>query len=48
LAIARTTLAAARAAYERWAALGDADLPVYLDAALAALATGFADVKSVV
>jgi mycofactocin system transcriptional regulator len=44
LAIARTTLAAARAAFERWAALGDADLPVYLDAALAALGTGFANV----
>jgi mycofactocin system transcriptional regulator len=41
LAIARTTLAAARAAFERWAVLGDADLPVYLDAALAALAAGF-------
>jgi len=43
LAIARTTLAAARAAFDRWAALGDADLPVYLDAALAALASGFAE-----
>jgi mycofactocin system transcriptional regulator len=43
LAIARTTLAAARAAFDRWAALGDADLPVYLDAALAALGTGFAE-----
>jgi mycofactocin system transcriptional regulator len=44
LAIARTTLAAARAAFERWAALGDADLPVYLDAALTALAEGFGSV----
>ncbi|HZE66431.1 MAG TPA: mycofactocin system transcriptional regulator [Sporichthyaceae bacterium] len=45
LAIARTTLAAARAAFERWAVLADADLPVYLDAALAALADGFANVS---
>jgi mycofactocin system transcriptional regulator len=44
LAIARTTLAAARAAFDRWATLGDADLPVYLDAALAALGAGFANV----
>ncbi|MCU1659209.1 MAG: putative transcriptional regulator [Pseudonocardiales bacterium] len=42
LAIGRTTMAAARAAYDRWVARADADLPVYLDAALAALATGFA------
>lgn len=40
-AIAHTTLAAARAAFERWAARADADLTVYLDAALAALAAGF-------
>lgn len=42
LAIGRTTLAACRAAYDRWCARGDADLTVYLDAALAALAAGFA------
>lgn len=41
LAIARATLAAARAAFDRWAARADADLTVYLDAALAALAAGF-------
>jgi hypothetical protein len=41
LAIGRTTLAACRAAFERWLARGDADLTVYLDAALAALAAGF-------
>ena len=43
LAVGRATLAACRAAYERWAARADADLSVYLDAALRALATGFAD-----
>ena len=37
----RATLAACRAAYERWAARADADLIVYLDAALRALAGGF-------
>jgi TetR/AcrR family transcriptional regulator, regulator of mycofactocin system len=42
LAIGRATLAACRAAYDRWCARGDADLTVYLGAALAALATGFA------
>ena len=40
-AIAHTTLAAARAAFDRWAARADADLTVYLDAALAALGAGF-------
>jgi mycofactocin system transcriptional regulator len=44
LAIARATLAVARAAFDRWAVLADADLPVYLDAALAALVRGFAEV----
>jgi mycofactocin system transcriptional regulator len=44
LAAGRTTLAACRAAYERWSARADADLTVYLDAALRALAAGFADV----
>ncbi|QXC63334.1 mycofactocin system transcriptional regulator [Aquihabitans sp. G128] len=43
LAIGRTTLAACRAAFDRWVAVGDADLTVYLDAALRALATGFVD-----
>jgi mycofactocin system transcriptional regulator len=41
LAVGRATLAACRAAYDRWSARADADLPVYLDAALAALAAGF-------
>jgi TetR/AcrR family transcriptional regulator, regulator of mycofactocin system len=41
LAIGRSTLAAARAAFDRWVARADADLTVYLDAALAALAAGF-------
>ena len=39
----RATLASCRAAYERWAARADADLTVYLDAALRALAAGFRD-----
>jgi mycofactocin system transcriptional regulator len=43
LAVGRATLAACRAAYERWTARADADLTVYLDAALCALAAGFAD-----
>jgi TetR/AcrR family transcriptional regulator, regulator of mycofactocin system len=42
LAIGRATLAACRAAYDRWAARADNDLTVYLDAALIALAAGFA------
>jgi TetR/AcrR family transcriptional regulator, regulator of mycofactocin system len=42
LAVGRATLAACRAAYDRWSARADADLTVYLDAALAALASGFA------
>jgi mycofactocin system transcriptional regulator len=37
----RATLAACRAAYERWAVRANADLTVYLDAALRALASGF-------
>ena len=41
LTVGRSTLAAARAAYDRWSARGDGDLTVYLDAALAALAAGF-------
>jgi TetR/AcrR family transcriptional regulator, regulator of mycofactocin system len=43
LAVGRATLAACRAAYDRWVARADANLTVYLDAALAALAAGFAD-----
>jgi mycofactocin system transcriptional regulator len=43
LAIGRAVLATCRAAYDRWSARADADLPAYLDTALAALAAGFAD-----
>ena len=43
LAVGRATLAACRAAYERWADQADADLTVYLDAALRALSAGFRD-----
>jgi mycofactocin system transcriptional regulator len=43
LAAGRATLAACRAAYERWAARADADLTLYLDAALRALSAGFDD-----
>jgi len=42
LAAGRATLAACRAAYDRWVVHADADLTVYLDAALRALAAGFA------
>lgn len=42
LAIGRATLAVCRAAYDRWSARADSDLTVYLDAALTALAAGFA------
>ncbi|MDQ2894983.1 MAG: mycofactocin system transcriptional regulator [Actinomycetota bacterium] len=41
MAIGRTTLAACRAAFDQWVANADADLTVYLDAALTALADGF-------
>lgn len=41
LAAGRATLATCRAAYDRWTARADADLTVYLDAALSALAAGF-------
>jgi TetR/AcrR family transcriptional regulator, regulator of mycofactocin system len=41
LAVGRATLAACRAAYDRWSARADAELTYYLDAALAALAAGF-------
>jgi mycofactocin system transcriptional regulator len=42
LAIGRATLAACRAAYDCWVVRADADLTVYLDAALGALTAGFA------
>ncbi|MEV6657918.1 mycofactocin system transcriptional regulator [Nocardia fluminea] len=42
LAIGRTTLAAARAAFDAWLERGDTDLTVYLDRALRALERGFA------
>jgi mycofactocin system transcriptional regulator len=42
LAIGRSVLATCRAAYDRWSARADADLPGYLDAALTALEAGFA------
>ncbi len=41
LAIGRATLAVCRSAYDRWAERADADLTVYLDQALSALAAGF-------
>ncbi|MGN2637430.1 mycofactocin system transcriptional regulator [Nocardia takedensis] len=41
LAVGRTTLAAARAAFDAWLTAADADLTVYLDRALAALERGF-------
>jgi hypothetical protein len=41
LAIGRATLAVCRAAYDRWIDRADADLTVYLDRALRALASGF-------
>jgi mycofactocin system transcriptional regulator len=41
LAIGRTTLAACRAAYDRWVTRADSDLTGYLDLALRALSTGF-------
>jgi TetR/AcrR family transcriptional regulator, regulator of mycofactocin system len=41
LAVGRATLAACRAAYDRWSARADADLTFYLDAALAAHAPGY-------
>ncbi|MGW5570633.1 mycofactocin system transcriptional regulator [Nocardia thailandica] len=43
LAVGRTTLAAARAAFDTWLTRGDADLTVYLDRALRALASGFGE-----
>ncbi len=45
LAVGRAVLAVCRAAYDRWSARADNDLTVYLDAALTALAAGFAPGK---
>lgn len=42
MAVGRTTLAAARAAFDAWLRQADADLTVYLDRALSALERGFA------
>jgi mycofactocin system transcriptional regulator len=42
LAVGHAVLAVCRAAYDRWSARADSDLTVYLDAALSALAAGFA------
>jgi TetR/AcrR family transcriptional regulator, regulator of mycofactocin system len=42
LTVGRAALAACRAAYDRWSARADDDLTIYLDAALTALAAGFA------
>jgi TetR/AcrR family transcriptional regulator, regulator of mycofactocin system len=46
LAVGRATLAVCRAAYDRWVDQADADLTVYLDQALRALAAGFAADRS--
>jgi mycofactocin system transcriptional regulator len=43
LAIGRCTLAACRAAFDEWVTRADRDLTVYLDEALRALGSGFAD-----
>jgi TetR/AcrR family transcriptional regulator, regulator of mycofactocin system len=45
MVIGRATLAACRAAYDQWVVNADADLTVYLDAALAVLAVGFDDTE---
>jgi TetR/AcrR family transcriptional regulator, regulator of mycofactocin system len=45
LAIGRATLAVCRSAYDRWAERADADLTVYLEQALRALAVGFDPAK---
>lgn len=41
LSVGRATLAVCRAAYDRWVARADADLTVYLEAAIAGLGAGF-------
>ena len=43
LAVGRAVLATCRAGFDRWAARADADLTVYLDAAIRALSAGFQD-----
>lgn len=43
LAVGRCTLAASRAAFDEWVTRADHDLTHYLDQALRALSTGFAD-----
>ena len=43
LAVGRAVLAVCRAGYDRWVARADAELTVYLDAAVRALAAGFRD-----
>jgi mycofactocin system transcriptional regulator len=43
LAVGRAVLASCRAGFDRWAERADADLTVYLDAAIRALAAGFRD-----
>jgi len=43
LAVGHATLATCRAAFERWTVNADADLTVYLEAALCALGDGFTD-----
>jgi TetR/AcrR family transcriptional regulator, regulator of mycofactocin system len=45
LAVGRATLAVCRSAYDRWVDRADADLTVYLDQALRALAVGFAEAQ---
>ncbi|MEV6276879.1 mycofactocin system transcriptional regulator [Nocardia sp. NPDC051832] len=46
LAVGRSTLATARAAFDAWVARADADLTVYLDQALSALQRGFSELPS--
>jgi mycofactocin system transcriptional regulator len=46
LAIGRATLAACRAAFDQWVVQADAHLTIYLDEALSALGTGFAEAVS--
>ncbi|MEO6701543.1 MAG: mycofactocin system transcriptional regulator [Jatrophihabitantaceae bacterium] len=43
MAVGRTTLAACRAAFDRWVLRADADLTAYLNSALNSLASGFSD-----
>jgi mycofactocin system transcriptional regulator len=43
LVVGRAVLASCRAGFDRWAARADADLTVYLDAAMRALAAGLGD-----